>query len=115
MIQYLDFHQPQRLLEVARQDLVGVAGLRDAGRMVVREHHGGGVVSERGFHHFARIDTGLRQCAAEKFVGGDEAEAEVSHIKEHAREAMRAANPQHLSDEDLRVQLAGPQVEALAK
>jgi hypothetical protein len=46
---------------------------------------------------------------------GDEAEAEVSHIKEHAREAMRTANPQHLSDEDLRVQLAGSQVGAFAK
>jgi hypothetical protein len=36
---------------------------------------------------------------------GDEAEAEVSHIRPHAREAMRAANPQHLSDEELRVRL----------
>lgn len=46
---------------------------------------------------------------------GDEAEAEVSHIKEFAREAMRRANPQHLSEEELRARLAESQIEAIPK
>lgn len=37
---------------------------------------------------------------------GDEVAAETTYIKAHARDALRAANPQYLSDEDLRAQLA---------
>ncbi|MDQ0392879.1 SbcC/MukB-like Walker B domain-containing protein [Labrys monachus] len=49
------------------------------------------------------------------FRFGDEAEAEVSHIKELARQAIRRANPQHLSDEDLRAQLAASAADAFSK
>lgn len=45
---------------------------------------------------------------------GDEAEAEVSLIKEHARDAMRRANPQHLSEAQLRARLARSEIEGVS-
>ena len=40
--------------------------------MVVGEDHRSGIVCERSLDDFSRIDTGLSQCAAEHFLGGDE-------------------------------------------
>src|SRR6185436_21118129 len=36
VVQHLDVHQGQRVFQVAREQLVGLAGLRHAGGMVVR-------------------------------------------------------------------------------
>lgn len=46
---------------------------------------------------------------------GDHVSAETSYIKPLARQAMRAANPQHLSDEDLRARLEPPLAGAAAE
>lgn len=40
-------------------------------------------------------------CIIDVFRSGDDVTAESAWIKEHARAEMRAANPQHLTDEDL--------------
>src|SRR6266704_1908431 len=66
MIEHLDVDECERGFQRSREDLVGVARLGDARRVVVREDHGGGVVLERALHDLARIDAGLRERAAEK-------------------------------------------------
>ncbi len=44
-------------------------------------------------------------CIIDVFRSGDVAVAESVRIKQHARDAMRAANPQHLTDSELAVKL----------
>jgi hypothetical protein len=44
-----------------RQELVGPAGLGDAGRMVVRQDHSRGVVRQRALDDFTRVHAGLRE------------------------------------------------------
>src|SRR5439155_27278541 len=68
MVEHLDVDERERGFQRSREDLVGVAGLGDAGRVVVGEDHGGRVVLERALHDFARIDARLRERAAEKLL-----------------------------------------------
>src|SRR5256885_17088078 len=73
VVEDLHVHERQSLLEVTGEQLIGLARLRGAGRMVMSEDHGGGGYSERRLHNFPRIDAGLRQCAAGRLgvPGGD--------------------------------------------
>ena len=59
MIEHLDVDECERGFQRSREDLVGVARLGDARRMVVREDHRGGIVLERAFHDLARIHARL--------------------------------------------------------
>src|SRR2546427_12025519 len=57
-------HERQSLLEATGEQLIGLARLRGAGRMVMSEDHGGGVDSERRLHKLPPIYAGLRPSAA---------------------------------------------------
>src|SRR5262245_48650599 len=72
MVEHLHLDQRQRLLEIARQQLIGLAGLSDSGGMVVGEDHRGGIAAESLFHDLARINAGLGESAAERFLGSDD-------------------------------------------
>jgi energy-coupling factor transporter ATP-binding protein EcfA2 len=52
------------------------------------------------------------ECIVDVFRSGDDVSAESARIKHHAREQMRAANPQHLSDEDIAAKLRPQQADA---
>src|SRR2546426_2970381 len=58
VVEDLHVHERQSLLEVTGEQLIGLARLRGAGRMVMSEDHGGGIGSERRLHNFPRIDAG---------------------------------------------------------
>src|SRR5688572_10239523 len=73
VVQDLDVDERQRLLEAARQQLVRLAGLRRAGRVVVGKDHRRRVRLERRLDDLARIDAGLRQRAAEGLLEADDA------------------------------------------
>src|SRR3990167_9559584 len=73
MIEHFDLDQRERLLQVARQQLVGLAGLRHARRVVVREDHGRSVRGKRSLDYFARIHACLGQRAAKQFFSLDDA------------------------------------------
>ena len=59
MVEDADIDQRQRLHQRARQQQVGFAGLRRAGRMVMGQHDAGGIARQRFLHHLARIDAGM--------------------------------------------------------
>lgn len=77
MIQHPDADQVQRLLQGLRQLVIGGTGLQRAGGMVMRQHDAGGIVRQRRLDHFARIDAGVGQGAAEQFLGADQAVLDV--------------------------------------
>ena len=85
VVEDLHVHERQSFFEATCEQLIGLARLRGAGRMVMSEDHGGGVGSERRLHNFPRVDAGLRQCAAERLVEFDDA---VLHIKPDAHEDL---------------------------
>ncbi len=68
VVEHPHVDQRQRALERLRQELVGARGLRDAGRVVVREDHGRRVQRQRALDHLARVDAGLRQRAVEHLL-----------------------------------------------
>src|SRR6266699_2539170 len=95
MIEHLDVDECERGFQRSREDLVGVARLGDARRMVVREDHRGGIVLERAFHDLARIDARLRQSAAQKLFRRDYAVLRVEkHYHEHFLLASREREAQ---------------------
>src|SRR6266481_6684687 len=51
VVEDLHVHERQSLLEVTGEQLIGLARLRGAGRMVMSEDHGGGVGFERRLHN----------------------------------------------------------------
>ena len=71
MVEHLDLDQRERLLQVARQELVRLARLRHARRMVVREDHRRRVDAQRRLDDLARVDAGLRQRAFERVLDVD--------------------------------------------
>src|SRR5262245_13553348 len=66
MVEDLDVHERERALERIGEYLVGLAGLGDAGRVIMRKDHRGGVVPERAFHDLAGIDARLGERALEE-------------------------------------------------
>src|SRR5438552_17504309 len=62
VVEDLHVHERQSLLEATGEQLIGLARLRGAGRMVMSEDHGGGVDSERRLHNFPRIEIGRASC-----------------------------------------------------
>ena len=75
-------------LQRLRQQLVGAAGLGDAGRVVVREDHRRGVARERRLDDLARVDARLRERAAEELLARDQP---VLAVEEERRRTPRAA------------------------
>src|SRR5207244_3772757 len=71
VVEHLDLDQRERFLKIARQQLVGLARLRDARRMVVREDHRRRVDAQRRLDDLARVDAGLRQRAFERVLDVD--------------------------------------------
>jgi hypothetical protein len=61
MIEDPDVYEVERIAQGAGQQLVCGAGLGCAGRVVVGENDGGGVVFECQFYDFARVNAGLGQ------------------------------------------------------
>ena len=51
---------------------VGLAGLIDAGRVIVRQDHSGGVEMQRGLDDLTRIDGGAVNRAAKHFFEGNQ-------------------------------------------
>src|SRR5579864_1479682 len=68
MVEHLDIDQRQGPLQRARENLVGMAWLRDARRMVVREDRRRRVAAQRAFHNLPRIDARLRERSAEQLL-----------------------------------------------
>ena len=66
-----------RAPQAPRDQLVRLAGLRDARRMVVGEDHRGRVVIRACAHDFARMDAGAVDGAAEHLLEGDQPVAVV--------------------------------------
>ena len=79
MVEHADVDQCQRLPEALGDADIGLAGFADTGRMVVREDHRCGIVGERLLDHFARVDAGAIDGAAEHFAQRDHAVAVVEH------------------------------------
>src|SRR6267378_3178843 len=71
VVEHLHVHERQSLLEVTSEQLIRLARLRGARRMVMSEDHGGGIGSERRLYNFPQIDAGLRQGAAEWLLERD--------------------------------------------
>jgi len=73
-----DVDEGERLFEASCDELVGLAGLRDAGRsVIVKEDHGGGVGLDDDARDFARIHRGAVDGAAEENLAADEAVAAI--------------------------------------
>ena len=73
VIKYAHVDERQGLLQRLRDQLVGAAGFRHAGGMVVGEDRGGGVVCLGCLDDLTRIHARLGQSAAEQLVAGDHA------------------------------------------
>jgi hypothetical protein len=58
VIEHADIHQRERVAQSARDEFVGLAGLGDTGRMVVREDERGGVVLQGLRTDLARMNAG---------------------------------------------------------
>ena len=77
MVEDANANQVQRLFQRMRQVEVGATGFHGAGRVVVGQHHAGGIVREGRLDHFAWIDAGMRQGAAKQFICTDQAILDV--------------------------------------
>ena len=62
VVEHAHIDQRQRLHQRTRQQQVRFAGVRRAGRVVVRQNYAGRIVLQRLFHHFAWIHAGMHQC-----------------------------------------------------
>ena len=87
VIEHLHIDELQRALQLAREDLVGPAGLPAERRVVVGQYDGRAVAGERPPDNFPWIDAGLRQSAAEELLPRDES---VLRIEEQDREDLIA-------------------------
>ena len=93
-----DVEQRQRIAQSPGDELVRLACLGDARRMVVREDHCGRIVRECLPHHFARVHARAVDRAAKEFVEGDQAMAVVEvQAAEHLVRPVA-----QLGDEELR-------------
>lgn len=72
MIQNPDIDECKSFLQSLSDELIRLARLRDAGRMIVREDDCRGVVGERLAHHFARMHARPVDGAAEELFEGDQ-------------------------------------------
>jgi hypothetical protein len=79
MIEHLDVDEAERALQGLGQDLVRLARLCDAARVIVRKYHAAGVVPEDTLDHLARVDARLRQRPGEEFLDRDNAVLRVEH------------------------------------
>src|SRR5207247_993012 len=62
MVEHLHVDQGKRRLERPGENLVGMARLRDARGVIMREDDGRGVRSQRGLHDFPGVNARLREC-----------------------------------------------------
>ena len=68
MIQDIDLHHSQRLFNQVGDVLVSPTGIRHAGRMVMTQDAGGGVVFHSGLDDFAGMDACAIDRAPEQFL-----------------------------------------------
>ena len=71
MVDEAHVDERERFGEALGDGAVGEAGLRNARRMSVPDHEGGGVVHQRPAHHDARMDGGAIHGAIEELLVGD--------------------------------------------
>src|SRR5688500_3190921 len=64
MVEHTNVHERERVAQTARDELIGLARLRDARRVVVREDERRGVVLQRLAHDLARMNAGTVDGAA---------------------------------------------------
>ncbi len=67
MIQHSDIDQGQGGRDPIRDLAVGPTGLGDAGRVIMRQNHGGCIMFERDLHDFSGPDARRIDGAVEKF------------------------------------------------
>ncbi len=69
MIEHPHFDQIQRLDEAFGQGAVGLAGLGDAGGVVVAKNHRCRIVRQGAFDHLARVNAGAVDGTPEQRTG----------------------------------------------
>ena len=72
MVQHFDLDKVEHLFQLLSDLEVRLRGFGDTARVIVGEDNGGGVVLERLFEYFARVDRRTIDGAAEKVFAGDE-------------------------------------------
>src|ERR1700682_1702974 len=72
MVQHLYVDKRESFLQIARQQLVGLARLGRPRRVVVSEDYCGGIGGEGSLDDFARVDARLGQRAANRFLKGND-------------------------------------------
>ena len=72
VIEHADVHQLQGFAQPARDQLVGVTGFGDAGRMVMRQDDRRGIARQRLLHDLARMHAGAVDSAAEQLIESDQ-------------------------------------------
>ena len=72
MVEQPHVHEIQRVPDAARDQLVGVARLGDARRVIMREDHGGGVALQGLLDDFARIDGRVIDRAPKQLIEGQD-------------------------------------------
>ena len=80
-----DVEERERFLEAAGDELVGLAGLGNAGRVIMEEDHGGGVGLEHHARDLARVYGGAGDRATEEDLRADEA---VTSVEEEEPEDL---------------------------
>lgn len=72
MIKQSNVHQFEGRLQSAGDSLVSLTRLRDAGRVVMRQDHGGCIDRQRLLDHFSRVDAGPVNRATEQLLERDD-------------------------------------------
>ena len=99
MVERADIDQRQRLLQRLREQLVGPAGLGNAGRMIVRKDHRGRIARERSLDDLPWVNAGLRERTAKEFVRGEQPVLAVEKQSyEHFVGPRREQQPQIIAD-----------------
>jgi hypothetical protein len=77
VIQNANIEERERLFETSRDELVGLTGLCDAGRMIVEEDDSGGVSLEHNAYDLARVHGRAGDRATEENLSANESMAGV--------------------------------------
>ena len=90
MIEHPDVHQGQGVPQTSGNQFVGLAGLGDAGRVIVGQDHGRGIAAERQLDDLAGMDTGAVNRATENLVKSNDS---VAIVQEQAAKDLMFAVP----------------------
>ncbi|GDD94707.1 transposase [Escherichia coli] len=72
MVRHPDIHQAQCLYQTFRDKAVCLAGCDFTGRVIVRQHHGSGIVVQGAFNHFPGMDFRAVDGAGEEGFTGNQ-------------------------------------------